>query len=144
MFDLAWPIILRCLRQARAINLFFAPSWGDRRAGYMASAAVALPSRSPPGTLCVWQACPPKSKSTPSPGRPEVAACPAAAALLIDPLSRPWPRGTPGVALIHVYLSPTWSTTNTTSASSSCLNFFFIFAMLILVLSDSFLGMFVL
>ena len=41
MFDLAWLIIL--LPAAGVlINLFFGPKLGDRRVGYMASAAVAL------------------------------------------------------------------------------------------------------
>ena len=138
MFDLAWLIIL--LPAAGVlINLFFGPKLGDRRVGYMAPP----PSRfswSPPGTLCVYGAPAETSPHRHPVGLDHRRLVCVAAALLIDPLSLTWPSVT-GVSADPRLLRRLRSTTNTTSFFLYLS--FFIFAMLILVLSGSFLGMFV-
>ncbi len=144
MFDLAWLIIL--LPAAGVlINLFFGPKLGDRRVGYMASAAVALsflvaawytlrlwglPAEEQVHTVTLWDWITAGSFRV-------------AAALLIDPLSLTMALVVTGVgALIHVYSVAYMEHDEHYQRFFLYLNFF-IFAMLILVLSDSFLGMFV-
>lgn len=144
MFDLAW-LILILPAAAVLINLFFGARLGDRRTAIMASAAVALaflasawftfllwglPQDARVHTVVLWDWL-------------TIGAFHVNAALLVDPLSLTMALVVTGVgALIHVYSISYMEHDEHYQRFFLYLNFF-IFAMLVLVLSDNFLGMFV-
>ncbi len=144
MFDLAW-LIIALPAAGLLLNLFFGPKLGNRQVAALASTAVALAFVVAAWlTLQMW-GLPPEERTytvmlwdwlT-------IGSFHVAAALLVDPLSLTMALVVTGIgALIHVYSIAYMEGDEHYQRFFLYLNFF-IFAMLILVLSDSFLGMFV-
>lgn len=144
MFELAWLLLAFPLAGA-IINLLFGRQIGARYVGYLASAAVAaaflltcwllfsmwqMPVEERTITVQLWQWI-------------TIGDFKVNAALLIDPLSITMCMIITGVGtLIHIYSISYMEHDERVQRFFLYLNYF-IFAMLILVLSDSFLGMFV-
>jgi len=144
MFEFAW-LLLALPLAGTIINLLFGRQIGARNIGYLASAAVAaaflvtcwllfnlwqLPAEERTITVQLWQWI-------------TIGTFKVNAALLIDPLSITICMIVTGVGtLIHIYSIAYMEEDERVQRFFFYLNFF-IFAMLILVLSDSFLGMFV-
>jgi len=144
MFELAWLLLAFPLAGA-IINLLFGRYIGSRNIGYLASAAVAaaflltcwllfnmwqMPAEERTITVQLWQWI-------------TVGDFKVNAALLIDPLSITMCMIITGIGtLIHIYSISYMEHDERVQRFFLYLNYF-IFAMLILVLSDSFLGMFV-
>lgn len=144
MFEFAW--LLFALPAAGAlITLLFGSRLGNRSVGWLASGAVGLAFLVAVGLFATMLGLPAEERTVTVPlwqwitiGDFQVAA-----ALLIDPLSVTMSLIVTGVgALIHVYSISYMEHDERFQRFFFYLNFF-IFAMLILVLSDSFLGMFV-
>ena len=144
MFELAWLLLAFPLAGA-IINLLFGRQIGTRSIGYLASGAVAAAF-----LVAVWLF----TSLLGLPAEERIVTVPlwnwitigdfhVNAALLIDPLSITMSMIITGVGtLIHIYSISYMEHDERVQRFFFYLNFF-IFAMLILVLSDSFLGMFV-
>lgn len=144
MFELAW-LLLAFPLVGVIVNLFLGRQIGSRNIGYLASGAVAfsflvavwlftsllgLPAEERVVTVPLWDWI-------------TIGTFHVNAALLIDPLSITMSLIVTGVGtLIHIYSISYMEHDERVQRFFFYLNFF-IFAMLILVLSDSFLGMFV-
>ena len=144
MFELAW-LLLAIPAAGALINLFVGRQLGTRNIGYLASGAVGatflvavwlflgllgLPAEERIVTVPLWQWL-------------TIGDFHVNAALLIDPLSITMTLIVTGVGtLIHIYSISYMEHDERIQRFFFYLNFF-IFAMLLLVLSDSFLGMFV-
>lgn len=144
MVEFAW-LLLAFPAAGAIINLFIGRQLGNRNVGVLASAAVGaaflvavwllytllgLPSEERTITVPLWQWI-------------TIGDFQVGASLLIDPLSVTMSLIITGVgALIHIYSMSYMEHDERVQRFFLYLNFF-VFAMLILVLSDSFLGMFV-
>jgi NADH-quinone oxidoreductase subunit L len=144
MFELAWLLLAFPLLGA-LINLFAGRQIGTRNIGYLASGAVALAFLVAVWLLSTLMGLPAEERTVTVPlwNWITIGDFHVNAALLIDPLSITMSLIVTGVGtLIHIYSTSYMEHDERIQRFFFYLNFF-IFAMLILVLSDSFLGMFV-
>ncbi len=144
MFELAWLLLAFPLAGA-LINLLFGRQIGTRNIGFLASGAIGLTF-----LVAIWlftglMGLPAEERTITAPlwNWMTIGDFHVNAALLIDPLSITMTLIVTGVGtLIHIYSISYMEHDERIQRFFFYLNFF-IFAMLILVLSDSFLGMFV-
>jgi NADH-quinone oxidoreductase subunit L len=144
MFDLAW-LLLAFPAAGALVNLLVGHTFNRRTIGWIASGAVAASFLVAAGLLFSLLSLPAEARVITRHlwNWITVGDFRVSAALLLDPLSITMALVVTGVgALIHIYATSYMEHDERFQRFFIYLNFF-IFAMLILVLSDSFLGMFV-